>query len=98
MGVLGKTFWDQVEARRLYDALVPLTAIARAVGTTSSQVGTFAARHWPNRDKTAVVQAPRVNAHPERQAARKAARGRRLAPGQSTLAPLPSLADDGGAC
>ena len=94
MGRLGVTYWDQVEARRLWDANEPVTAIGRAVGTNGSQIACFAGRHWPNRDKAAVVQVPRVtDLSPEVRSNRQRAAERRNARGKPTLPPLPSLAD-----
>ncbi len=83
MPARGETSWDQIEARRLWDAMEPLAAIARAVGTGAAQISSFAARHWPPRAK--LPPRPR---HPKR------VRRRKLLAGEATLAPLPSLSDD----
>jgi hypothetical protein len=83
MPVRGDTRWDQIEARRLWDAMEPLAAIARAVGTGQAEISSFAARHWPPRPEL-----------PKRPRRTKKVRRRKLTRGEATLPPLPSLSDD----
>lgn len=88
MPKIGLTLWDQVTARRMYDAMESFATIGRAVGASAGQISAFAGRHWPNRDKTGVIRMARGTVPaPSRKV-------RALEPGAMTLPPLKSLTDD----
>lgn len=92
MASIGMTKWDNVAGRKLYDRLLPFSEIGELLGTSGSQVSSFASRHWPPRDKSKVVPGkPRVNAIP----ADRVRRAKALKPGASTLPPL--LSEEHGA-
>ena len=90
MPYLGSTIWDNAQARLLYDQNLSYNEIARRVGTSSSQVSSFAARHWPKRDDSLVIR-KRSQGFPTGANGPRAPRVRQLKPGESTLPPLASL-------
>jgi hypothetical protein len=83
---LGETSWDAALARRLYDAGATYKAIGERVGAEPQLVSQFAARHWPERDKSMAYRPGRHK--------RELRRPRPLPPGHPTLPPLRSLLMD----
>ncbi len=81
--------WEP-EARRLYDAQVPLPEIAKELKITGNQLrGVKVRRGWPQRAMDEARQKQKFKKT-------NTGRPRRIGAG-STLAPLPSLADGAGA-
>ena len=99
----GKTAtWNVIKARELYDQGMAYAEIAEQCGITKSAVVGYSNRHWPNRDVDAERFAerfprgskPRAKGAKELDFAKERqqkAKAQPIAPGGSTLPPLPSL-------
>jgi hypothetical protein len=87
----GETLWDQALAKELYDRDISFADIARALGgsVSASHLSSFAASHWPTRDK-ALVRKLHRDRHPKPPPRPRTA-ARKLQPGETTLDTLPSL-------
>ena len=98
----GKTAtWNVIKARELYDQGLEYVEIAEQCGITKSALHGYSNRHWPNRAVADESLAKRfLGGHKPKKGAKELdfakerqqkAKAQPIAPGGSTLPPLPSL-------
>ena len=98
----GKTAtWNVIKARELYDQGVAYAEIAEQCGITKSALHGYSNRHWPSRAVADESLAKRfLGGHKPKKGAKELdfakerqqkAKAQPIAPGGSTLPPLPSL-------